>query len=139
MLHKSDRCKEDLKEYLLDKSPIGVVFQPFLQKLNLANEVRLFVYQGNLVAVSAIDEPNNHLDKEELLRIKSYVGNLTRLNRCYPNYVACLCVLGPDEIIFIEINPYDPDITESFLFDWEEDINILFADVSPEVPAYRFE
>lgn len=126
MIQKSNRCKEDLEEYLRDSSPIGVVFQPFIKKVKSSSEVRLFIYQENLVAVSAVDEPNNHLSDDQLRIIKSYITSLKELNQSFNNYVADLCFLSNDEIIFIEINPYDPEITESFLFDWEDDANILF-------------
>jgi hypothetical protein len=63
---------------------------------------------------------------------------LNALNSSYHNYVADVC-LDEGEIIFIEINPYNPEITDSVLFDWVYDKEILFSEVAPTTPIYRFE
>jgi hypothetical protein len=63
---------------------------------------------------------------------------LNTLNSSYPNYVADIC-LDKEEIIFIEINPYDPEITDNILFDWVRNKGILFSEVAPTISIYRFE
>ncbi|CAK7995060.1 Hypothetical protein POVR1_LOCUS578 [uncultured virus] len=125
-------------ECIQDGEDIGVVFQPFNPRITLSKELRLFVYYGNLVAVSAVDEPNDLITEDDLRKLQKYVLELEALNSSYPNYVADAC-LDSGEIIFIEINPYDPDITDSILFDWTDDKDILFPRVAPTIPAYRFE
>lgn len=135
MVNGSSRCQEDLKDYFEDNEPIGLVLQPFNDKISLKNEFRAFVYHKKLVAISAVTEPNNRLSDDDIMMVNDYINGL-ELNDKFNNYVADICVNG--SIIFIEINPYEPEITDSILFDWVDDAEILFND-NPGVPCYRFE
>jgi len=141
MILLSQRCRDDITDYYRASLPLGIVLQPFNNKIKLRNEYRLFVYRCELVAVSAVDEPNDRLSVDDLLQLKQYVESLVDLHTSFTEYVADVSMTR-GLIVFIEINPYRPDITDSFLFDWEEndaDRQLLFPETTPSVPVYRYE
>lgn len=137
MLHASSRCQEDLQDYLDANLEIGLVIKPFDVRITLANELRVFVYKGKLVAVSAVDEPNNKVSENTLLKLREYIDGLHDLNAKFPSWVGDICHTD-DSFIFIEVNPYDSTIVDSFLFDWDEDKHILYNDDPPLLPSYRW-
>ena len=137
MICESQRTMEDLVSYLDSSEEIGIVIQPWNHMINPQEELRLFVHNNNLVAISAVDEPNKGLSSDDIELIKTYI---TKLKINYTEYVADMCYIhSTHEIIFIEVNPYNPEITDSILFEWEVDKDILFSNEPNPTPVYRFE
>ena len=79
---------------------------------------------------------NTKLEEEDINIIKQYIDNLKLPG--FSNYIADISYSNT-EIIFIEINPYEEQLSDGILFDWETDYDILFPTVLPTIPIYRCE
>lgn len=138
MILLSQRCTDDIIDYYESDMPLGIVLQPFNHDIKLRKEYRLFIFNCNLVAVSAVTEPNDLLNEDDLRMLKSYIESLTDLHKHFTQYIADIAMCN-HKFVFIEINPYCPAIVDGMLFNWEEDKRLLFPESTPSIPLYRYD
>ncbi len=126
-LVNSNRIQEDMRDKKKNQQLYICIF-PWISSIRPDNEYRCFIYQKQLVAVSRmlydLDEPSKDKKNEIKERIEEFYATYM-IYIPYDNCIVDLCV-NDDKIIFIEFNPYSKEITDSYLFDWENDSDILF-------------
>lgn len=99
-----------------------IVLRHWMDGVDLANEFRGFVCQGNLTALSQYNDGNYYpelMGKEELIvgKISAYwqkVKHQVKYQACIVDFVL---VNNMQDVYIVEINPFGP-VTGGALFDW---------------------
>ncbi|XP_046639568.1 cell division cycle protein 123 homolog [Daphnia pulicaria] len=151
ILHDLTEPFKECEDQNVNQTPVkyNLVLRKWVE-INPVNEFRCFVQNKNLIGISQRDDtqfsPFIEKEKEDIVRdIVSFFKEQIRPKFHLDNYVMDVFRQRKDKIVLIDFNPYGV-ITDSLLFDWNEDLLQISdasettspSDCASATPDFRF-